>query len=337
MAVVILCWKGRTFLEQFLPSVVQHTPSFADIVVADNASGDGTPEWVRNRFPNLTVVELEKNLGFAGGYQQVIGQLPQEFVVLLNQDVEVTPRWLEPLLRMLQDDPRVGAVQPRIRSWADKERFEYAGAAGGWMDCFGYTFCRGRLFDAIEKDENQYATPEKIFWASGACMALRRDLYHLLGGLDPYFFAHMEEIDLCWRMQNRGYTIWYCPDSVVFHVGGSALPQGHSFKTYLNYRNNLLMLAKNLPLHQSLWIVPARMLLDGISAIRSVVRGYPRDLPAIVKAHWHFLRRLPTLHAPRPRKNLFTLSGVYAGSLVWSFFIRQKKVFSLLPACRRTR
>ncbi|MCS6990985.1 MAG: glycosyltransferase family 2 protein [Chitinophagales bacterium] len=334
VAVVILCWRGKTHLQQFLPSVVQHTPHYAQIIVVDNASDDGTAEFIRKTYPQLTFLQLSHNHGYAGGYNEVIKQLSQDIIVLLNQDVEVTAHWLEPILKIFAEQPKVGAVQPRIRSYTQKEYFEYAGAAGGWIDCFGYTFCRGRLFDVLEKDQNQYAVPTEIFWASGACMAVRRHLYVSLGGLDPYFFAHMEEIDLCWRLKNQGHQVWYCPDSVVYHVGGSALPQGHPLKTYLNYRNNLLMLAKNLPLRQACWIIPARMALDGISAIRSVLRGYPRDVLAIVRAHGHFLYRWPTLKATGPRRNFFSHTAVYAGSLVWSFFILKKKYFSQLrPSC----
>lgn len=332
VAVVILCWKGRSLLEQFLPSVIRHTPPTAEIVVADNASGDGTAELLQNSFPQITFIALEKNLGFAGGYNAVINRLHHDIIIMLNQDVEVTASWLEPLVLMLLREADTGAVQPRIRSWRQRQLFEYAGAAGGWIDLFGYTFCRGRLFDVLEADRNQYNLPADIFWASGACMAIRRSVYVQAGGLDPDFFAHMEEIDLCWRLKNRGLRIRYCPDSVVYHQGGSALPQGHPFKTYLNYRNNLLMLVKNLPVREALVIVPARMVLDGISALRSVLRGYPRDVPAIARAHWHFLRKLPHLRRPAPRKSLWRHSGVYRASLVWAFFIRRKRYFAQLFA-----
>ena len=243
-AVVVLCWNGRKLIEEYLPSLLQFQPADSDIIVADNASTDDSVAYLTTHFPSVKILQLEKNFGFAQGYNEVIKTLTHEFVVLINQDVAVTDNWLQPLLRAIESDEKIAAVQPRIRAHLQNEYFEYAGAAGGWIDRFGYTFCRGRIFDVIEKDVNQYDSEMEIFWASGACMLVRRNIYRDLGGLDADFFAHMEEIDLCWRMKNAGYKIIYCPDSMVYHLGGGSLPQGNPFKTYLNYRNNLIMLVK---------------------------------------------------------------------------------------------
>jgi hypothetical protein len=331
-AVVVLCWNGKKLLEEFLPSLVMHQPADADLVVADNSSTDDSVPFLEKNFPSVKIIRLQKNLGFAQGYNESIRQINSEFIVLVNQDVAVTPNWIAPLLQIMESDARIAAVQPRIRSQRRPDFFEYAGAAGGWIDRYGYTFCRGRIFDSIEKDSNQFDAPAEIFWASGACMLVRKKVYEELGGLDADFFAHMEEIDLCWRMQNAGYKIMYCPHSTVFHLGGGSLPQGHPFKTYLNYRNNLVMLFKNLPASQVKKIVRRREILDGISAIRSVLRGYPRDLASIWKAHRDF-RKGKAKWASRRKGNerdFFSLSGVYPGSIVRDFFFGRKKTFAQL-------
>lgn len=331
-AVVILCWNGRKLLEQFLPSLVKYQPDDADLVVADNASADDSADWVSKNFPSVKLIRLEKNFGFAAGYNEAIRKIGSDLIVLINQDVEVTENWLPPLVKMMESDERIAAVQPRIRSYQKKSHFEYAGAAGGWMDQYGYTFCRGRIFDAIEEDKNQYNTPAEIFWASGACMVVRKQVYEKLGGLDADFFAHMEEIDLCWRIKNEGYRIMYCPDSVVYHLGGASLPQGHPMKTYLNYRNNLIMLEKNLPDELVRKVVRRRELLDGISAFRSVLRGFPNDVLSIWRAHRDYRKGMDTWRKRRTghEKNFYSLSGVYRGSIVWDFFIRRKRLFSQL-------
>ena len=329
VSVVILCWNGRKFIEEFLPSLLQFQSADSEIIVADNASTDDSVAYVRQHFPSVKIIQLEKNFGFAGGYNHAIKQITSEYIVLINQDVAVTENWLPPMLEMMERDEQIGAVQPRIRSHLQRSRFEYAGAAGGWIDRFGYTFCRGRVFDAIEEDTNQYNTPAEIFWASGACMLTRKKTYETLGGLDEDFFSHMEEIDLCWRMKNQGYKIMYCPGSVVYHLGGGSLPQGNPFKTYLNYRNNLIMLTKNLPEKDVRRIVYSRVLLDGISAIRSLLRGYPHDVSSIWKAHGEFRKGLSKWKSKRTgnEKDFFSLTGVYRGSIVREFFFRKKRKF----------
>jgi len=329
-AVVILCWNGRRFMEEFLPTLVQFQPADADLVVADNASADDSVTYIKANFPSVKIIQLEKNFGFAAGYNEALKQINSEFIVFINQDVAVTENWLPPLLKMIESDEKIAAAQPRIRAYNQKTHFEYAGAAGGWIDHYGYTFCRGRIFDSLEEDRNQFNTSSEIFWASGACMIVRKKIYDDLGGLDADFFAHMEEIDLCWRMKNGGYKIMYCPDSIVYHLGGGSLPQGHPMKTYLNYRNNLIMLAKNLPADQIRRIVRRREILDGISAVRSVLRGYPKDVSSILRAHRDYRKGKEKWKSRRTgnEKFFFTLSGVYHGSIVWDFFFRRKKTFA---------
>jgi GT2 family glycosyltransferase len=319
-------------MEEFLPTLLQFQSADSEIIVADNASTDDSAEYIRQHFPSVKIIQLEKNFGFAGGYNQAIKQITSEYIVLINQDVAVTLNWLSPMVEMMEKDEQIAAIQPRIRSHLQRSHFEYAGAAGGWIDRFGYTFCRGRIFDAIEEDTNQYNKPAEIFWASGACMLTRKKIYETLGGLDEDFFAHMEEIDLCWRMKNHGYKIMYCPDSVVYHLGGGSLPQGDPFKTYLNYRNNLIMLTKNLPEDEMRRIVISRLLLDGISAIRSLLRGYPKDVSSIWRAHGEFRNGLSKWKSKRTgnEKNFFSLTGVYDGSIVKEFFFRKKRKFTEL-------
>jgi hypothetical protein len=272
-AIVILNWNGRPFLEKFLPFVTGSACPGAEVIVADNASTDDSVPFVRERYPRIRVIEMDQNRGFAGGYNEALKHVDSDYYVLLNSDVEVAPGWLEPMIALLEKDPAIGACQPKIRMYDNKSSFEYAGAAGGWLDHLGYPFARGRIFDVCEQDNGQYDQSEPIFWASGAALFIRARLYHELGGLDPYFFAHQEEIDLCWRMQLAGYTIYSCPESVVFHVGGGTLPKGNERKVFLNFRNNLIMMAKNLPAGQLAWKIPLRFLLDSISAWKSLFAG----------------------------------------------------------------
>ncbi len=240
-----------------------------ELIVADNASTDDSLAFLRKHYPTVRIIEMKRNHGYAGGYNVALKEVKSEYYVLLNSDVEVTPGWIEPVIELMDSDKQIGACQPKILSYAEKDRFEYAGAAGGWMDCLGYPFARGRIFDICEKDEGQYDEVQKIFWASGAALFVRAELFHQAGGLDTYFFAHMEEIDFCWRLQLLGYSIYACPASVVYHVGGGTLPKGNERKVFLNFRNNMIMLAKNLPKRQSFWKIPMRILMDFISAFKS--------------------------------------------------------------------
>lgn len=342
VAVVILSWNGRKYLEQFLPSVVENTPATCSVYVADNNSSDDSVVFVQDNFPTVRVINIPKNEGFATGYNQALRRVEADYYVLLNQDVEVTPAWLQPMLRMIEKDKTVAAVQPKVRAFNNKDCFEYAGAAGGYMDKLGYTFCRGRLFNILERDEGQYDTAAEVFWATGACMMVGAQLFHQFGGLDDDFFAHMEEIELCWRLKNAGYRIMYTPDSTVYHVGGGSLPQGDPRKTYLNFRNNLLMMIKNLSSSIFWRTFLLRFLLDIIAAYRSLLAGNLADYWAIARAHWYVFTKFGFWRKRRKqnwsviKKNAIAspnLVGIYNGSIVWQHFRKGKKRFSeLKPA-----
>lgn len=338
VAVVILNWNGKSFLEKFLPSVCSTDYPFYKIYIADNASTDDSIAFVRNNYPDITIIFNSGNIGFAAGYNEALAQIEADYYVLLNQDVEVTPGWIRPIIEMMEADNRIAACQPKIRSYHQKDHFEYAGAAGGWMDRWGFTFCRGRIFDTTEADEGQYDTPMPIFWATGAALFIRAKLYHEAGGLDPDFFAHMEEIDLCWRLQRMGYRIWCCPQSVVYHVGGGSLAQGSPKKMFLNFRNNLIMLHKNLHGWERFATIFIRLMLDGMAACRSVLMGYPAEIKIILKAHVAFYQWIFSMkknehhrqiqHIPSGKIN--RLSGIYPRSIAWQYFVRRHKTFYIL-------
>ena len=330
IAIVILNWNGRKYLEKYLPFVVASTWSGKEVIVADNASTDDSMAFLRENYPQVRVITLDQNYGFANGYNEALKQVKSDYYVLLNSDVEVEPGWIEPALDLMEKNPSIGACQPKIRMTGNRELFEYAGAAGGWLDFLGYPFAKGRVFDVCEKDEGQYDTAEPIFWASGAAMFVRAELYHRLGGLDGYFFAHQEEIDLCWRLQLAGYAIYSCPASVVYHVGGGTLPKGNERKVFLNFRNNLIMLAKNLPAGQLVWKIPLRFLLDNISAWKSLFAGEAVYFWAIVEAHlafikWALFKRKQSVF---PRKKQGKLHGLYSRSIAWQYFVLGKKTFT---------
>ena len=253
VAIVILNWNGKRYLQQFLPSVLSTTYPNARVVVADNASTDDSIQFIQQHHPEIELVTLSKNFGFAGGYNEALKKVQADYYVLLNSDVEVTPGWLEPMIALLEQDNSFVACQPKVLSYHHQNLFEYAGACGGWMDAYGYPFSRGRVFETCEEDKGQYEEIQKVFWATGAAMVVRSQAFHEQGGFDDYLFAHMEEIDLCWRMQMSGYKIFCCPQSVVYHVGGGTLPKGNSRKTFLNFRNNQIILAKNLPWSEKWW------------------------------------------------------------------------------------
>lgn len=290
LAVIILNWNGRKLLEEFLPAAAKFTISdSADLWVADNGSTDDSVEFVKKNFPEVKVLELEKNYGFAEGYNIAIRRTDYPFSILLNSDVEVTEGWTSPLVRLLEQRPEVGAVMPKLRSYRDREMFEYAGAAGGYLDKLGYPYCRGRVFDKIEKDEGQYdGEPIEIAWATGAALCVRTDLYLRLGGLDKDFFAHMEEIDLCCRMIGAGYKIMIEPASMVYHVGGASLPKSDPKKTYLNFRNNLLLLYKNLPRKKGRKVLFLRRLADTLAFGMFLLKGNWGDARAVLRAHADF-------------------------------------------------
>ena len=327
VAIVILNWNGRKYLEQFLPSVMATTYEGARVVLADNASSDDSVDWVRHHYPQVQVIINKENYGFARGYNEALAQLNDPYFVLLNSDVEVKPGWIEPIIELMEADHRIGACQPKILQYHYKHLFEYAGAAGGFLDRLGYPFARGRIFDYCEEDKGQYDTNIPCFWASGAAMFVRSEVYKDLGGLDEYFFAHQEEIDLCWRMQLAGYKIYCCPTSVVYHVGGGTLPKGNARKVFLNFRNNLIMMWKNLPFGKALLKVGLRFGLDAVSAFKSLFAGEGTYFTAVAKAHLAFLYWL--FFEPTKKQQVVNrkLTGWWNGSVVWSHFLLKKNKF----------
>jgi GT2 family glycosyltransferase len=331
VSVVILNWNGRDFLSRFLPGIVEHSGS-AEIVVADNASTDDSVSFVRTHFPTVTLLENDVNGGFAKGYNDALLRVHSEYYVLLNSDVEVTPGWLEPLLQLCEGDPLIAACQPKILDYKNKSRFEYAGAAGGYIDKFGFPFCRGRIFDSFENDEGQYADTREVLWATGACLLIRSDAYHRQNGLDEDFFAHMEEIDLCWRLKNEGFKVMYCAGSTVYHVGGGTLSKLSPRKTFLNFRNNLILLCKN---HAPGFFIPKlfiRMCFDGVAAFKFLFSGDPTHFLAVMKAHLSFYstigRTFKKRRSLRKKIKHFSKSCIYRRSIVFDYFLHRKKKFS---------
>ena len=330
LGVIILNWNGLELLRRFLPSASRHTVcDTADLIVADNGSTDDSVAWIRKNHPEVKLIELPENYGFAEGYNRAIAAADYPFITLLNSDVEVTEGWWRPVLSFMESDPSVGAVQPKILSWRDKSSFEYAGAAGGYLDRLGYPFCRGRLFDSVEKDEGQYdGPPVDVAWASGACMTVRREAYVGLGGLDPKFFAHMEEFDLCCRMLNAGWRVCAVTDSKVYHVGGASLNQGNPRKTYLNFRNNLLLLHKNLTRRRGRRVLFLRRLADTLAFGMFLLKGDMANARAVLRAHRDFrkMRREYTLYPDRDI--LPTLPGSDLNA-VTARYLQRKKVLKI--------
>ena len=329
VAVVILSWNGKKFLEQFLPSVSASIYPNLKIYVADNASTDDTVPFLASNYPKINILKLDKNTGFAGGYNKALVQVKSDYYVLLNQDVEVTKNWIAPVIDLMETDKNIAACQPKIRAYYNKDYFEHAGAAGGRLDTWGYPFCYGRIFEYVEKDENQYNSPNEIFWATGACLFIRSELFQSIGGFDEDYFAHMEEIDLCWRLKNIGYKIMYQPASTVFHVGGGSLPKGNPKKTYLNFRNSLVSIAKNMSSLKAINTIIMRMILDHIAAYRALFLGLPKEWGAIARAHFYFFTHLPHILKKRNkivRKEKFSkMPGVYNHSAVWTYYVLGKK------------
>ena len=328
-AVVILNYNGRKFLEQFLPNVLENTNrELAEVIVADNASTDDSVAFMQSHYPNIQLIENESNGGFATGYNLALRQIEAEYFVLLNSDIEVTPRWIEPVLEMMDADETIAACQPKILSYYDKTKFEYAGSCGGFIDKYGYPFCRGRIFQNLETDEGQYDTPMEVFWATGACMFVRAGLFLKCGGLDDSFFAHMEEIDFCWRMKNMGYRIFCCPQSKVYHIGGGTLPKKSPRKTYLNFRNNLSLLVKNLPDNKLRSVIVYRIFLDWIAAFKFLCEGCFGDFKAVYQAHFDFYKRLGDLREKRGQLQQNQVSCMYQRNIVFDGMLFGKKKFS---------
>jgi len=325
VSVVILNYNGRKYLQQFLPSVISYSKE-AQIVVVDNASTDDSREFLKNQYPFIELVYLTENVGYAGGYNEALKQIESEYFVLLNSDIEVTDNWLNPIIELMESDDGVAAAQPKIKSFKNQEYFEYAGAAGGFIDFLGYPFCQGRIFNSSEKDTGQYDQMREIFWASGACFIVRAKAFHEMGGFDPDFFAHMEEIDLCWRLHNKGYRIMAYPQSTVFHVGAGTLPVTNPRKTYLNFNNNLAMLTKNLPASQILKL-PLRILLDWIAALKFLLDGSPNHSWAVIRAHLNYFGKL-NLTIRKRSPNISSQNGkIYHRSIVFDYYLLGRKMF----------
>lgn len=333
VAVVLLNWNTIEHLKTYLPGVIAHSKrDDALIVVADNGSKDGSADWVRENYPEVQRIEFKQNFGFTGGYNRALQEVEADYFVLLNSDVEVSPGWLNPILDAMDANPKLAACQPKILSWINKDQFEYAGAAGGFIDYLGFPFCRGRIFKSVEIDEGQYNEPLEVFWASGAAMFVRSDVYRELGGFDDDFFAHMEEIDLCWRMQLAGYQIACIPQSVVFHLGGGTLPNESAGKLYLNFRNNLYLLYKNLPGHLLRKRIFLRMIFDGLALIQYLAKGKFGYANAILKAHHSYYQQKNILKEKRKLivHNGNPVHGMYPKSIVIASFLRKINRFNQL-------
>ena len=335
ISVVILNWNGEEMLRRFLPSVVEYSQGEGvEVCVADNASTDASLELLRREFPSVRLIVLDQNYGFAEGYNRAFREVDAEYAVLLNSDVEVTPHWLEPLTAYMDAHPETAACQPKLRDQRNKPYFEYAGAAGGYLDCYGYPFCRGRIFDVVEKDENQYDTVKEVFWVTGAAMFIRLKDYREAGGLDKDFFAHMEEIDLCWRLKSRGKSLVCIPQSTVFHVGGATLNKNNPRKTFLNFRNNLLMLYKNLPEKELKRTLCIRGWLDRLAALVFFLKGERGNAHAVFRARKEFKQLIPAFE-PLRKENLVKsvvqdIPQCTSYSILWKFHACRKRLFSQL-------
>lgn len=323
VAVVILNFNGQAYLEKFLPSVLQYSKE-AEVIVADNASTDNSIQFLKTTFPAVRRIELRSNLGFAGGYNEVLKKLDTQYFILLNSDVEVTPNWIDPVITFLDQNPQYGACQPKILDFNNKSKFEYAGASGGFLDFLGYPFCRGRIFDTAEVDNGQYDNQLDIFWASGACLFVRSSVFIKAGGFDADFFAHMEEIDLCWRIHSLGLNIKSIPSSVVYHVGGGTLAKSSPFKTYLNFRNGLFLLLKNLSIGKLLLKFPVRVFLDWVAAIKFLIEGNGNHSLAIFRAHLAVLQNLKKTLAKRDLVSAAPKSKL----LIYEYYLKNNRTFS---------
>jgi len=333
IAVVILNWNGKKLFDTFLPSVIKYSDhNDTKIVVADNGSTDSSINYLQQNFPMVEIIDLKKNYGFAAGYNVALKKIDAEYFVLLNSDVKVSRGWLEPCIKTLEESDKTAVVQPKILSYTEPDKFEYAGAAGGFIDKFGYPFCRGRILNRTESDHGQYDKSTSLFWASGACMFIKSDAFLKAGGFDEDFWAHMEEIDLCWRLKNRGYKIVYQPKSVVYHLGGGTLPYNSPQKVFLNFRNNLFMLCKNLSDYQFHRIFLIRIFLDWVAAAKFLSGLNLKEFSALIKAHIHFCKKLNSIikkrEALKKYNNTEEHPEIYRKSIMWKFFIQRKYKFS---------
>lgn len=335
-AVVILNWNGVEMLTRFLPQVIDYSRDDAVVYVADNASTDNSLEVLRKHFPEVNLVVLDKNWGFAEGYNRALEQIEAEYYVLLNSDVEVSHHWLTPMIEFMDNHPDVAACQPKLLSEKSRDSFEYAGASGGFIDCYGYPFCRGRMFDTVETDNGQYDYATEILWATGACMVVRASDFKEAGGFDARFFAHSEEIDLCWRMILMGKKIYCIPDSFVYHIGGATLPKNNPMKTYLNFRNNLTMLYKNLPDSELRHVMRVRVFLDYVAAFQALASGRTGDFKAIINGRKAFKKWLPEYRTVREEiqsmRKTDDIKGIYRHSILWQYYAKGHKKYSELDS-----
>lgn len=335
LSIVILNWNGDHHLKRFLPSVINYSNyNWVEIVIADNGSTDRSKDLITKEFPTVRYIDLGQNYGFAEGYNQALKENFSEYILLLNSDVEVTKGWLNPMIELLDSDPKIAACQPKILQLDHREKFEYAGAAGGFIDKYGYPFCRGRIINEQENDQQQYDIPISVFWASGAALLVRGELWHKFDGFDAHFWAHMEEIDLCWRMKNSGYQIAVCPQSTVFHLGGGSLAYGNPQKIYLNFRNNLFLLYKNLPDKDFIKTLLSRMIFDGIAALHFITKGEFVAFGKVLQAHLDFYKSLSRLKKQRQmlnqNRNVSNHPEIYRKSIIFDFFIKKRSKFSSL-------
>lgn len=340
VSIVILNWNGKEFLQRFLPALIRHSDlPGVEIIIADNGSSDDSVIFLEKEYPGLKVIRLEKNYGFSGGYNRAFQETDSKYFLLLNSDIEVTAGWLPPLLNYMEEEENAAACTPKILDFNNRRKFEYAGAGGGFIDRYGYPFCRGRIFDYLEEDRGQYNDPVDIFWGSGACLLIRSDLYREAGGLDDQFFAHMEEIDLCWRLKKMGFKIRSLPSSTVYHVGGGTLARGNPVKTFLNFRNNLLLIYKNLPRRERKRTLFIRMLMDGISGLRFLLQGSLKDFLAVFRAHLAYYRLRGSYSSSDGQNNIpensVIVTEIYPGSIVAAFFLKGKKRFEQLEQAFR--
>ncbi len=330
VAIVILNYNGKDYLEKFLPNVEQFSVGH-QIIVADNCSTDDSIQLLEDKFPKVTLIKFDSNAGYSGGYKLALEQIAAEYYVLLNSDIEVTENWVEPVIDLMDADKKIAACQPKILSYAERGKFEYAGAAGGFIDTLGYPFCRGRIFETLEEDNGQYDDEVEVFWATGACLFFRASAYHEAGGLDASYFAHMEEIDLCWRLKGLGYKNYYCGKSKIYHIGGGTLHKSSPRKTFLNFKNSLTTLFKNSTLTQVLWKIPARLTLDGIAGLKFLLTGEVGNFFAVIKAHFSFYGSLPSAISKRriiqAQRKVRTYREMYAGSIVVAYFLKGIKTF----------
>lgn len=331
-AVVVLSYNGRDLHQLFFPLLLQEAKGQYDVVLVDNACTDDTADYVRTNFPEVHIVSIQINRGFANGYFEGLNEIQASYYVLLSADFEVTKGWFQPMHQLMEKRLDIAACQPKIKYYKDKKMFEYAGAGGGFIDQWGYLFCRGRIFFTLEEDLGQYNNTIETFWAGGGCMFVRSEVYHRLGGLDRDLYAHMEEVDLCWRMKNAGHTIAYCGASTVYHIGGSVISYGSPQKIFYNYRNSLVLLLKNLPSSKLIWMLPLRLILDGVSGFRALLKADFKEIGAILKAHWSFYTHFSMwLHKRRIAKALVTipnLKAIYPRSIIVDYFFKKKTKYT---------